>query len=246
MRIDVVTIFPAFFDVLEVSLLGKARADGLVEVRVHDLRDWATKPDGSPDVHRAVDDAPFGGGPGMVMRPDVWGKALDDILGPPPEPALDGSASPGQGSRLVVPTPAGEPFTQSTAGEWATEGRLAFACGRYEGIDARVAEYYRTAGFRVSEVSIGDYVVNGGEVAALAMIEAVARLIPGFMGNPESVVEESHTEPGLLEAPCYTRPASWRGLDVPEVLMSGNHAEIAKWRRAEAERLSRERRTRQG
>ncbi len=235
MRIDVITIFPAFFDALEVSLLGKARAEGLIEGHVHDLRDWATKPDGSPDVHRTVDDAPFGGGPGMVMRPDVWGRALDDVMGEPP-------ASPDTGPRLVVPTPAGEPFTQVTAGEWAAGGRLVFACGRYEGIDARVAEHYRGAGFRVSEVSIGDYVVNGGEVAALAMIEAVARLLPGFMGNPESVVDESHAEPGVLEAPCYTRPASWRGLDVPEVLLSGNHAEIEKWRRAQAERLSRERR----
>ncbi len=221
MRIDVVTIFPEYFDALEVSLLGKARAAGLVEVRVHDLRDW------TEDVHHAVDDSPFGGGAGMVMKPDVWGKALDDMLKP--------------GALLVIPTPAGVPFTQAIAGEWASEPHLVFACGRYEGIDARVAEHYRAEGFAVSEVSLGDYVLNGGEVAVLAMIEAVTRLIPGFVGNAESLVEESHAD-GLLEYPSYTRPASWRGLDVPPVLLGGNHAEIAKWRRAESERLTRERR----
>ena len=221
MRIDVVTIFPEYFGVLEVSLLGKAKASGLVEVAVHNLRDW------TEDVHHAVDDSPFGGGAGMVMKPDVWGRALDDVLAP--------------GSRLVLPTPAGVPFTQAMAGEWAREERLVFACGRYEGIDARVAQHYAAAGFAVSEVSLGDYVVNGGEVAALAMIEAVTRLVPGFVGNPNSLTEESHAD-GLLEYPSYTRPASWRGLDVPDVLLSGNHAEIAKWRRSESERLTRERR----
>ncbi|MBN2176120.1 MAG: tRNA (guanosine(37)-N1)-methyltransferase TrmD [Demequinaceae bacterium] len=228
MRIDVVTIFPAYFDALELSLIGKARVDGLVEVGVHDLRGW------TEDVHHAVDDSPFGGGAGMVMKPDVWGKALDDVLGPVP-------ASPEEGPRLVVPTPAGLPFTQAMASEWAQEERLVFACGRYEGIDARVLEHYSATGFRVSEVSIGDYVLNGGEVAALAMIEAVARLLPGFVGNAGSLDDESHAD-GLLEYPHYTRPASWRGLDVPPVLLSGNHAEIEKWRRAESERLTRERR----
>lgn len=221
MRIDIVTIFPAFFDALEVSLLGKAQSTGLVEVVVYDLRTW------TEDVHHAVDDAPFGGGAGMVMKPEVWGRALDEILEP--------------GARLVIPTPAGVPFTQATAGEWASEDHLVFACGRYEGIDARVAEHYRVTGFQVSEVSLGDYVLNGGEVATFAMIEAVTRLLPGFVGNPSSLDEESHTD-GLLEYPTYTRPASWRGLEVPSVLVSGNHAAIAKWRRAASERLTRERR----
>jgi tRNA (guanine37-N1)-methyltransferase len=229
MRIDVVTIFPEYFDALEVSLLGKARKAGLVEIRVHNLRDWTT------DVHHAVDDSPFGGGAGMVMKADVWGTALDDVLGARvPESE--------QRAHLVIPTPVGVPFTQAMAGEWASEDRLVFACGRYEGIDARVAEHYRAQGWPVSEVSLGDYVLNGGEIAALAIIEAVARLIPGFVGNSESLDDESHAEPGLLEYPHYTRPASWRGLDVPPVLLSGNHAEIAKWRRAESERLTRERR----
>lgn len=221
MRIDVVTIFPEYFDALGVSLLGKAAAAGLVDVGVRNLRDW------TEDVHHTVDDSPFGGGAGMVMKADVWGRALDEVLAP--------------GALLVIPTPAGVPFTQAMAGEWAREGHLVFACGRYEGIDARVAEHYRAAGIPVAEVSLGDYVLNGGEVAVLAMIEAVARLLPGVVGNPESLVEESHAD-GLLEYPSYTRPASWRGLDVPPVLLSGNHAEIAKWRRTESERLTRERR----
>ncbi|MCJ7827396.1 MAG: tRNA (guanosine(37)-N1)-methyltransferase TrmD [Demequinaceae bacterium] len=228
MRIDVVTIFPAYFDALEVSLLGKARAEGLVEVGTHDLRAW------TEDVHHSVDDAPFGGGAGMVMKAEVWGLALDDVLGPVP-------ASPAMGPRLVVPNPAGVPFTQAMAGALAGETHLVFACGRYEGIDARVPEHFAAAGFRVTEVSLGDYVLSGGEVAALAIIEAVARLLPGFVGNSESLDEESHMS-GLLEYPHYTRPASWRGLDVPPVLLSGNHAEIAKWRHAESERLTRERR----
>ncbi len=190
MRIDLVTIFPEYFDVLDVSLLGKAREAAIVETRVHNLRDWTT------DVHHTVDDAPFGGGAGMVMKANVWGRALDDVLA--------------EGGRLVIPTPAGVPFTQAMAEEMAREEQLVFACGRYEGIDARVAEHY-AATHRVSEVSLGDYVLNGGEVAALAMMEAVVRLLPGFVGNAESLVEESHAD-GLLEYPSYTRPASWRGL----------------------------------
>jgi tRNA (guanine37-N1)-methyltransferase len=229
MRIDVVTIFPEYFQVLDVSLVGKARTEGLADIRVHDLREW------TEDVHRTVDDAPFGGGPGMVMKPDVWGKALDDVLGEAPP-------APDEGPWLIVPTPAGIPFTQTLARSMAGAPRLVFACGRYEGIDARVACHYRREGFRVSELSIGDYVLNGGEVAALAIVEAVLRLIPGFVGNPESIADESHTEQGLLEAPAYTRPASWRGLDVPSVLLSGNHGEIARWRGEESERLTRERR----
>jgi tRNA (guanine37-N1)-methyltransferase len=213
----VVTIFPEFFGALDVSLLGKARQGDLVDVRVHDLRDWAAiKADGTPDVHRTVDDAPFGGGAGMVMKADVWGKALDDVLTP--------------AGVLLVPSPAGALFTQALAQELSRAEQLVFACGRYEGIDARVAEHYAAAGFRVLEVSLGDYVLNGGEVAAYAMIEAVTRLIPGFMGNAESIIEESHSD-GLLEYPSYTRPASWRGLEVPEVLLSGHHAKISQWRR---------------
>lgn len=228
MRLDIVTIFPEFFSVLDVSLLGKARATELVETTVHDLRTWATiKADGSPDAHRTVDDSPFGGGAGMVMKADVWGRALDDVLEP--------------GGVLVVPTPAGVPFTQSLALDLATAPQLVFACGRYEGIDARVPEYYAGQGFRVLEVSLGDYVLNGGEVAAFAMIEAVTRLIPGFMGNAQSIVEESHAD-GLLEYPSYTRPSSWRGLDVPEVLMSGHHGKIQQWRHDQSEARTRDRR----
>jgi tRNA (guanine37-N1)-methyltransferase len=230
MLIDVVTIFPEYFDALDVSLLGKARRAGLVDVHIRDLRDW------TEDVHHAVDDSPFGGGAGMVMKADVWGRALDDVLG-----AEQRGATIEKRVRLVIPTPAGVPFTQAMAGEWAGDERLVFACGRYEGIDARVADHYRAQGWPVSEVSLGDYILNGGEVAALAMIEAVTRLIPGFVGNAESLAEESHTD-GLLEYPSYTRPAAWRGLAVPPVLLSGNHAEIARWRRAESERLTRERR----
>ena len=220
LRIDLVTIFPEYFDVLGVSLLGKARVAELVETHVHDLRSWTT------DVHHTVDDSPFGGGAGMVMKADVWGLALDDVL------AEEG--------RLIIPSPAGVPFTQDMAEELAREEQLVFACGRYEGIDARVAEHF-AARHRVSEISLGDYVLNGGEVAALAIIEAVARLLPGFVGNAESLVEESHAD-GLLEYPSYTRPASWRGHGVPEVLLSGNHGAIAAWRREEAERLTRLRR----
>lgn len=228
MRIDVVTIFPEFFGVLDVSLLGKARQAALVDARVHDLREWATiKADGSPDPHRTVDDAPFGGGAGMVMKADVWGRALDDVLIP------DGV--------LVVPTPAGVLFSQALARDLAQAPQVVFACGRYEGIDARVPQHYADAGVRVLEVSIGDYVLNGGEVAAFAMIEAITRLIPGFMGNAQSLVEESH-ESGLLEYPSYTRPASWRGLDVPEVLLSGHHGRIEQWRNEQSVARTRERR----
>jgi len=221
MRIDLLTIFPEFFDVLNVSLLGKARAAALVDLRVHQLRDW------THDAHHTVDDAPFGGGAGMVMKADVWGEALDDVLTPQ--------------AVLVIPSPAGEVFTQALAQELSTAPHLVFACGRYEGPDARVAEHYAQAGYTVREVSLGDYVLNGGEVAAVAMIEAITRLIPGFMGNAHSIVEESHSD-GLLEYPVYTRPASWRGLDVPEVLLSGHHGRVEQWRRERAEERTRERR----
>jgi len=212
MRIDVITIFPGFFDVLELSLLGKARTAGILELRVHDLRDFTA------DRHRTVDDTPYGGGAGMVMRPEPWGLALDAVLGEGPGDPL-----------VVFPTPAGEVFRQPVARELSAERHLVFCCGRYEGIDERVIEDAASRA-RVRRISLGDYVLNGGEVAVVAMIEAAARLIPGVVGNPESLVEESH-EDGLLEYPSYTKPAQWRGRTVPEVLLSGNHAAIAAWRR---------------
>ena len=215
MRIDVVSIFPDYLAPLDLSLVGKARTAGILDLRVHDLRDWAT------DKHRTVDDTPFGGGAGMVMRPDVWGKALDDV-------GFD------SGSVLIVPTPSGPSFTQRDAEELADASHLVFACGRYEGIDSRVADRARAQGVVVREVSIGDYVLNGGEVAALVMIEAVARLLPGVIGNPESLVEESHGAAGLLEYPVYTKPSEWDGYEVPEVLLSGHHARITRWRRDQA------------
>ena len=215
MRIDVVTIFPDYLAPLELSLIGKAREQGLLDVRVHDLREH------THDRHRTVDDTPYGGGAGMVMRPEPWGEALDALV------STGGGAVP----RLLVPTPSGMPFTQALARNLAAEPWLAFACGRYEGIDERVIAY--AAGLMpVTPVSLGDYVLNGGEVAVLAIVEAVARLLPGVIGNAESLVEESH-EDGLLEYPVYTKPASWRGLDVPEVLLSGNHGAIAAWRHAQ-------------
>ena len=213
MRIDIVTIFPEFFGTLDVSLLGKARQSGLIDTRVHDLRDATT------DKHRTVDDTPYGGGAGMVMKPEPWGDTLDAILADP-----ESSKNP----VLIVPSPAGEQFTQAVAKELAEEEQLIFACGRYEGIDQRVSDHFATR-IRVRPISLGDYVLNGGEVASLAMIEAVGRLIPGMVGNPESLVEESH-EDGLLEYPSYTKPAQWRGLEVPPVLLSGNHGAIASWR----------------
>ncbi|MFK4836891.1 tRNA (guanosine(37)-N1)-methyltransferase TrmD [Microbacterium sp. ZW T2_14] len=212
MRVDIVTIFPTFFDVLGVSLIGKARDRGILDMHVHDLRDW------THDRHRTVDDTPYGGGAGMVMKPEPWGEALDELLS---EDAV-----------LLVPSPAGELFTQPMARELAEEKHLVFACGRYEGIDQRVVDHYAARG-RVRLVSLGDYVLNGGEVAAMAVIEAVSRLIPGVVGNPESLVEESH-ELGLLEYPSYTKPAEWRGMEVPPVLLSGNHGAIAAWRREQS------------
>ena len=218
MRIDVVTIFPDYLAPLELSLIGKAREQGLLDVRVHDLREH------THDRHRTVDDTPYGGGAGMVMRPEPWGEALDALV-------ASGSGAEGVVPRLLVPTPSGMPFTQALARDLAAEPWLAFACGRYEGIDERVIEY--AAGLMpVTPVSLGDYVLGGGEVAVLAIVEAVARLLPGVIGNAESLVEESH-EDGLLEYPVYTKPASWRGLDVPEVLLSGNHGAIAAWRHAQ-------------
>ncbi len=210
MRIDIVTIFPEFFDVLDISLLGRARQSGLIELGVHDLRDH------THDRHRTVDDTPYGGGAGMVMKPEPWGEALDGILADDDDPLV------------VFPSPAGDVFTQATARALAEERHLVFGCGRYEGIDQRVFDDTASRA-RVRLLSLGDYVLNGGEVAAMAIIEAVGRLIPGVVGNPESLVQESH-EDGLLEYPSYTKPAVWRGHEVPPVLLSGNHAAIAAWR----------------
>ena len=215
MRIDIVTIFPEFFDVLDISLLGKARANGLIELGVHNLRDF------THDRHNTVDDTPAGGGAGMVMKPEPWGEALDSILDAGPS---DSDADP----IIIFPSPAGVRFDQKMARELADEQHIVFGCGRYEGIDQRVFDEYAERG-RVRLVSLGDYVLNGGEVAVMAMIEAVGRLIPGVVGNPKSLVEESH-EDGLLEYPSYTKPAVWREREVPPVLRSGDHGAIARWR----------------
>jgi tRNA (guanine37-N1)-methyltransferase len=223
-KADVISIFPDYLaGPLRVSLLGRAVDRGLLDVRLHDLRQWTS------DRHRTVDDAPYGGGAGMVMRPEPWGLALDALV-PPGGPV----------PRLVVPTPAGRPFTQALAAELAAQPWLLFACGRYEGIDQRVVEHAATR-MPVDEVSLGDYVLAGGEAAVLVIVEAVARLLPGFLGNPESLAEESHAG-GLLEYPVYTRPPVWRGLAVPEVLLSGDHGAVARWRRDVALRRTAERR----
>jgi tRNA (guanine37-N1)-methyltransferase len=218
MRIDLVSIFPDYFAPLRLSLVGKAIDTGILSLGVHDLRNW------THDRHRTVDDTPYGGGAGMVMKPGPWGEALDELV-------------PDDGPRplLVVPTPAGVPFTQALAHELAGRDWLVFACGRYEGIDARVVEQAATR-MDVLEVSLGDYVLNGGEVAALAITEAVVRLLPGVLGNPDSLVEESHGADldGLLEYPVFTKPASWRGLEVPAVLLSGHHGQVAAWRLEQA------------
>jgi tRNA (guanine37-N1)-methyltransferase len=223
MRIDVVSIFPDYLEPLRQSLPGNAIDAGIVELGVHDLRRW------THDVHHSVDDAPYGGGPGMVMKAPVWGAALDEIC------STD--------SLLVVPTPAGRPFTQSDAQRWTAESHLVFACGRYEGIDQRVVDDAARR-MRVEEVSIGDYVLPGGESAVLVMIEAMVRLLPEVLGNPVSHQDDSHSvqNMGLLEGPSYTRPVSWRGLDVPAVLLSGDHARVAAWRREQAVARTRERR----
>ncbi|MGI8536658.1 MAG: tRNA (guanosine(37)-N1)-methyltransferase TrmD [Mycobacteriales bacterium] len=225
MRIEVATIFPDYFLPLELSLVGRAQERGLLEVSVHDLRDH------THDRHRTVDDTPYGGGAGMVMRPEPWGEALDHLVEADPRSA-----------HLIVPTPAGRRFTQADAERLSRLERVVFACGRYEGIDQRVLDHAATQ-MPVEELSLGDFVLNGGEVAALAMIEAVVRLLPGFMGNPASLTEESHSiGEGLLEYPVFTKPASWRGLDVPAVLLSGHHGQIAAWRREQSLRRTRERR----
>lgn len=226
LRIDVITIFPDYLAPLRESLLGRAVSDGLIDLAVHDLRQFA------PDRHRTVDDTPYGGGAGMVMKPNVWGRALDSVL-------------PVERSRttLVVPTPAGEPFSQSVAEQLAGRGQLIFACGRYEGIDQRVADHAATS-VDVRELSIGDYVLAGGEAAVLVIVEAVARLIPGVLGNPTSAVTDSFGAGslGLLEHPSYTRPLVYQGLSVPAVLLSGHHGQIERWRRSESLRRTARRR----
>ena len=244
MRVDIVTIFPDYFGPrqadggeggfgpLGVSLIGKAAARGDIDFQVHDLRLWAT------DVHHTVDDTPFGGGPGMVMKPDVWGAALDAVLAAAEAAAAGQPGAPVGPARLVVPTPSGMPFTQDLAAAYAAERHLVFACGRYEGIDGRVVADARSR-MTVDEVSIGDYVLAGGEAAVVVIVEAVCRLLPGVLGNERSVSDDSFgggsgAMRGLLEGPVYTRPRSWRGLEVPAVLLSGDHAAIARYQRDEA------------
>ena len=253
MRIDIVSVFPEYFDVLNLSLFGKAQAKGLLEVHTHNLRDW------THDVHHSVDDTPVGGGAGMVMKPVVWSECLDELLGADlrepdtvdtsdtggePDTA-DESAEPAEASEitetaakrpvLIFPNPSAPLFTQRDATELSHADRLLFGCGRYEGYDARIPEYYRTRGVDVREYSIGDYVLNGGEVATSVMLEAITRLIPGFMGNAESIVEESYTgDNALLEHRQYTKPAEWRGIRVPDVLLSGDHGKVDRFRRDEA------------
>ena len=219
MKIDAITIFPDYLAPLTLSLLGKAQDKGLVEIAVHDLRNF------SEDNHNTVDDTPYGGGAGMVMLPEVWGKAIDEVLT--------------DNSDIIILTPAGVRFTQKIAADFSECQHLIFACGRYEGIDDRVRQYYSQPEFlarniRVHEISIGDYVLGGGEVATMVMVEAITRLIPGVLGNPQSLNEESHNDEGWLEYPNYTKPQEWRGISVPEILLSGNHGEIAKWRESQA------------
>ncbi|KJL31919.1 tRNA (guanosine(37)-N1)-methyltransferase TrmD [Microbacterium azadirachtae] len=233
MRIDVVSIFPSYFDGLTLSLLGKARDSGILDLNVHDLRDW------TGDRHRTVDDTPYGGGAGMVMKPEPWGLALDQLAAEPTRAASVPERVEGRPT-IIFPSPAGEVFRQSTARELADREHLIFGCGRYEGIDERVFEEAAALG-EVRLISLGDYVLNGGEVAVMAMVEAIGRLIPGVVGNPESLVEESH-EDGLLEYPSYTKPSVWRDREVPPILLSGNHGAIAAWRREQQIERTRRRR----
>ena len=216
MRIDVVSVFPDYLAPLKLSLIGKAIEDGLIDLAVHDLRDYAH------DKHKTVDDSPYGGGPGMVMKPEPWGEVLDELVNAE--------------TILIIPTPSGRPFSQKLAQEYSSAGHLIFACGRYEGIDARVAQHYKNK-IRVDEVSIGDYVLAGGEVAVLVIVEALARLIPGVLGNSESHQDDSFAigqMENLIEGPVFTRPPSWRDLEVPEVLLSGDHKKVAEWKLAQA------------
>lgn len=242
MKIDIVSVFPEYFEVLNLSLLGKAQDNGLVEVHAHNLRDW------THDVHHSVDHAPIGGGAGMVMKPEVWSECLDELLDLEPT-TIDGDCETMDGNNatseadaiaenapvLIFPNPSAPLFTQQDATELSRADHLLFGCGRYEGYDARIPQYYRAQGIDVREYSIGDYVLNGGEVAVSVMLEAITRLLPGFMGNAESIVEESYTgDNALLEHRQYTKPAQWRGIKVPDVLLSGDHGKVDRFRRDEA------------
>lgn len=225
MKIDVISIFPEYLAPLSLSLLGKAQSSGIVDIKVHNLRDFTN------DNHNTVDDTPYGGGAGMVMLPEVWAQAIDSIIE--------------DGAEIIILTPAGKRFNQKIASNFSSSTQLIFACGRYEGIDDRIRQYYSQQEFqarniKVHEMSIGDYVLGGGEVAAMVMIEAITRLIPGVIGNPESLAEESHNSEGYLEYPNFTKPHEWRGISVPEILLSGNHAEIAKWRTEQAEKRAKD------
>ena len=225
MKIDVISIFPEYLAPLSLSLLGKAQSSGIVEIKVHNLRDFTN------DNHNTVDDTPYGGGAGMVMLPEVWAQAIDSVIE--------------DGAELIILTPAGKRFNQKIAANFSASTQLIFACGRYEGIDDRIRQHYSQPEFqarniKVHEASIGDYVLGGGEVAAMVMIEAITRLIPGVLGNPDSLAEESHNSEGYLEYPNFTKPQEWRGISVPEILLSGNHAEIAKWRTQQAEKRAKD------
>ena len=225
MKIDAVTIFPEYFAPAQLSLLGKAQNKGIVDLVVHDLRSFTS------DNHNTVDDTPYGGGAGMVMLPEVWAQAIDSVIQ--------------DGAEIIILTPAGKRFNQKIAASFSSSTQLIFACGRYEGIDDRIRQYYSQPEFqarniRVHEASIGDYVLGGGEVAAMVMIEAITRLIPGVLGNPDSLIEESHNAEGYLEYPNFTKPQEWRGISVPEILLSGNHAEIAKWRTQQAQKRAKD------
>jgi tRNA (guanine37-N1)-methyltransferase len=216
MKIDVVSVFPTYLEPLKLSLIGKAINEGLIELAIHDLRDY------THDKHKTVDEPPYGGGPGMVMKPEPWGEAIDGLVNPE--------------TILVIPTPSGRPFTQELAQEYSQTKHIVFACGRFEGIDSRIAQYY-SSNIRVDEVSIGDYVLAGGEAAVLVIVEAAARLIPGVLGNSESFIDDSFAlgeMAALIEGPVYTRPPVWRELAVPEILLSGDHEKIANWRLAQA------------
>jgi tRNA (guanine37-N1)-methyltransferase len=224
-KIDVISIFPEYLAPLSLSLLGKAQISGIFEIKVHNLRDFTN------DNHNTVDDTPYGGGAGMVMLPEVWAQAIDSVIE--------------DGAELIILTPAGKRFNQKIAAHFSSATQLIFACGRYEGIDDRIRQYYSQPEFqarniKVHEASIGDYVLGGGEVAAMVMIEAITRLIPGVLGNPDSLTEESHNSEGYLEYPNFTKPQEWRGISVPEILLSGNHAEIAKWRTQQAEKRAKD------
>ena len=225
MKIDVISIFPEYLAPLSLSLLGKAQSSGIVDIKVHNLRNFTN------DNHNTVDDTPYGGGAGMVMLPEVWAQAIDSVIE--------------DGADLIILTPAGKRFNQKIAAKFSASTQLIFACGRYEGIDDRIRQYYSQPEFqarniKVHEASIGDYVLGGGEVAAMVMIEAITRLIPGVLGNPDSLTEESHNSEGYLEYPNFTKPQEWRGISVPEILLSGNHAEIAKWRTQQAEKRAKD------